>query len=148
MTDHAVTHAPFTIERRYPVPPQRVFAAWADPETKRRWFAGPDSEYRLDFRVGGQEINRARRNGTSLGFESLYRDIVTDGRIVYTSVLSQDGRPATVSITTVQLLAVGDGTRLVLTEQGAFLDGLEEPAWREQGTDGWLDALGAELAVG
>ena len=109
MTDHAVTHAAFTIERRYPVPPQRVFAAWADPETKRRWFAGPDSEYRLDFRVGGRGINRARRNGTSLGFDSLYRDIVTDRRIVYSSVLSQDGRPATVSDHHRAVLALGDG---------------------------------------
>jgi hypothetical protein len=37
------------------------------------------------------------------------------------------------------------GTRLVLTEQGTFLDGQEDPAWREQGTGQWLDALGTEL---
>ena len=49
------------------------------------------------------------------------------------------------SLTTVELYAAGDGTRLVLTEQGAFLDGLEQPAWREQGTGDQLNALGAEL---
>lgn len=38
-----------------------------------------------------------------------------------------------------------DGTRLLLTEQGTFLDGHEDPAWREQGTGCWLDALGAYL---
>ncbi|MFI6510860.1 hypothetical protein ACIBCT_24920 [Streptosporangium sp. NPDC050855] len=37
------------------------------------------------------------------------------------------------------------GTRLLLTEQATFLDGREEPAWREQGTACWLDALGTEL---
>ena len=37
------------------------------------------------------------------------------------------------------------GTRLVLTEQGTFLDGREEPAWREHGTAAQLDALAAEL---
>jgi hypothetical protein len=36
-------------------------------------------------------------------------------------------------------------TRLIRTEQGTFLDGEESPSWREQGTGGWLDALGAEL---
>src|SRR6201986_4771446 len=36
-------------------------------------------------------------------------------------------------------------TRLVLTEQGAYLDGQEQPAWREQGTTDQLDALAAEL---
>jgi hypothetical protein len=33
----------------------------------------------------------------------------------------------------------------VLTEQGTYLDGLEDPGWREQGTGQQLDALGAEL---
>ena len=37
------------------------------------------------------------------------------------------------------------GTRLVLTEQGAYLDGREEPAWREHGTADQLEALAAEL---
>jgi hypothetical protein len=39
----------------------------------------------------------------------------------------------------------GDGTRLVLTEQGVYLDGLEDPGWREQGTGQQLDALATEL---
>lgn len=38
------------------------------------------------------------------------------------------------------------GTTLVLTEQGAFLDGREEPAWRENGTADQLKALAAVLA--
>ncbi|MGA7417373.1 MAG: SRPBCC family protein [Acidimicrobiales bacterium] len=147
MTDHAVNHATFTLERTYPVPPARVFAAWADPEMKRRWFGGPDSDHQLDFRVGGREVNHGRHDGNELTFETVYRDIVEDERIVYTSVLSQGSRPATVSLTTVELCAADDGTRLVLTEQGAFLDGLELPAWREQGTGDQLKALGAELGT-
>jgi uncharacterized protein YndB with AHSA1/START domain len=147
MSERTVVHASFTLERTYPVPRPRVFSAWAEPETKRRWFARSDPGHSLDFRVGGRESNSGRHNGSELTFESFYRDIVTDERIVYTSVLSQDGRPATVSLTTVELDIVEDGTRLVLTEQGAFLDGLEQPAWREQGTGEWLDALGADLGT-
>ncbi len=52
----------------------------------------------------------------------------------------------TVSVTTVEFRPAEGGTRLVLTEQGTFLDGSEEPAWRERGTADWLDALGRELA--
>jgi hypothetical protein len=37
------------------------------------------------------------------------------------------------------------GTRLVFTEQGAFLDGHETPGQREHGMGSLLDALGAEL---
>jgi hypothetical protein len=50
-----------------------------------------------------------------------------------------------VSVTTAELSPAGEGTQLVLTEQGTFLDGREEPEWREHGTGEWLDALGAEL---
>jgi uncharacterized protein YndB with AHSA1/START domain len=40
--DHNVTHATFTLERSYPVPPGRVYAAWAEPAAKARWFTpGP-----------------------------------------------------------------------------------------------------------
>lgn len=34
------------------------------------------------------------------------------------------------------------------TEQGAFLDGLEDPAEREHGTNLIVDALGAALEAG
>ena len=53
---------------------------------------------------------------------------------------------ATVSLTTVELVPEGEGTLLVLIEAGAYLDGREQPAWREQGTNDWLDALGDDLA--
>ena len=50
------------------------------------------------------------------------------------------------SLTTVRFARDGDGTRLVLTEQGTFLDDQEQPEWREQGTGDWLDALGRQVA--
>ncbi|GIH17692.1 SRPBCC family protein [Rugosimonospora africana] len=146
MTDRSVIHSSFTIERRYDAPPARVFAAWADPHAKARWFAGTAAEHELDFRVGGREVNRGRHeSGTPLVFESVYHDIVADERIVYASALRSGDDLATVSLTTVEFVAEGEGTRLVLTEQDAFLDGYEEPAWREQGTGEWLTALEAEL---
>jgi uncharacterized protein YndB with AHSA1/START domain len=39
----------------------------------------------------------------------------------------------------------GKGTRLVITEQGAFLNGNDDPAGREMGTRILLDQLGAAL---
>ncbi|MFD0854282.1 SRPBCC family protein [Actinomadura adrarensis] len=146
MIEHSTTHTTFTLERLYPVPVARVFAAWADPKVKAHWFA-PDGEHELDFRVGGREVNRhLRDDGPPLMVESWYRDIVQDERIVYTSALYAGDDLATVSLTTIELCPGDDGgTRLVLTEQDTFLDGREDPSWREQGTGSWLDALGAEL---
>ncbi|WP_432921388.1 SRPBCC domain-containing protein [Microbispora sp. CA-135349] len=105
-------------------------------------------EHEPDFRVGGREINRAYGDGTSLIFESWYRDIVADSRIVYTSSLYGGDELATVSLTTVELAPADGGTLLRLTEQATFLDGREDPGWRRQGTGDWLDALGAELRRG
>ncbi|MFI7611178.1 SRPBCC family protein [Nonomuraea terrae] len=141
-----VTHATFTLQRTYPAEPAKVFAAWADPETKARWFA-PGGGHELEFRVGGREINRspAGESGKPLTFESWYRDIVAGSRIVYTSCLYGGDDLATVSLTTVEFAPADDGTLLTLTEQATFLDGREDPSWRRQGTGDWLDALGAEL---
>ncbi|GLW11356.1 activator of HSP90 ATPase [Microtetraspora sp. NBRC 13810] len=142
-----VTHATFTLERTYQAPPARVFAAWADPAAKARWFATPGGEHELDFRVGGRETNRARPDGTDkvLTFESWYRDIVTGHRIIYTSTLYDGAELATVSLTTVEFTPADGATLLTLTEHGTFLDGREDPDWRRQGTGDWLDALGADL---
>ena len=145
MTDPRVVHSTFTLERVYEASTGRVFAAWADPAAKARWFS-PNGPHELDFRAGGREVNRGHnREGQVLTFESQYHDIVVGQRIAYTSTLSVGENVVTVSLTTVELTADGDTTRLLLTEHGAFLDGHEQPAWRQQGTGQWLDALAAEL---
>jgi uncharacterized protein YndB with AHSA1/START domain len=147
MSDRSVVHCTFSLERVYPASPARVFAAWADPAAKGRWFAGDGAVHELDFRVGGHELARGRTPGDDeLAFESVYRDIVADERIVFASTMSVRGAVVTVSITTVQLTATAEGTRLELVEQGTFLDGHEHPEWRETGTSAQLDALGQELA--
>jgi uncharacterized protein YndB with AHSA1/START domain len=146
MMDRHVTHATFTLERFYPASLARVFAAWADPAAKARWFAAPGGEHELDFRVGGHEVNRGRHgDGPLLKFESRYQDIVQDERIVYSSTLHSEQTLTTVSLTTAEFGEADGGTRLVLTEQGTYLDGHEDPAWRERGTADWLAALETEL---
>jgi len=51
-----------------------------------------------------------------------------------------------VSLTTVELEPDGHGTLLTFNEQGAFFDGLEDPAGREHGTGALLDRLAGVLA--
>jgi uncharacterized protein YndB with AHSA1/START domain len=145
MSDRNVVHSTFTLERSYPASPSEVFRAWADRKSKASWFAGDMEGYELDFRIGGIETNTGEHGGKRITWESLYRDIITDQRIVYTSVLSEDDTLSTASLTTVEFEPDGDGTRLVLVEAGAYLDGHELPEWREEGTASWLDSLGKHL---
>ena len=147
MSGRSVEHATFVVERRYDVAPVRAFAAWADPEAKARWYVDPDASLELDFRVGGRERHRGSApDGNAYSYEALFQDIVPAERIVYTYDMHLEGTRISVSLATVEFRPVGDnGTRLVFTEQGAFLDGHELPARRADGMGSLLDALGKEL---
>lgn len=145
MTERSVTHATFSLERTYAASPARVFAAWADREAKARWFSC-HSGYELDFRVGGRELSRGGEPGGPVYTTSiLYQDIVPGRRIVYTYDVLRDEARMSVSVVTVEFEPAGAGTRLVFTEQGAFLDGHDTPAGREHGTRVGLERLDAEL---
>ena len=147
MSGRSVEHATFVVERKYEASPERAFAAWADPKAKARWFVDSDAHLELDFRVGGRERSRGTApNGSAYSYEVLYQDIVPAQRIVYTyDMLLQETR-ISVSLATVEFTPVGDnGTRLVFTEQGAFLDRHESPGRRAEGMGSLLDALDKEL---
>jgi uncharacterized protein YndB with AHSA1/START domain len=149
MSERSTEHTAFVVERIYDASPERVFAAWSDPQAKARWFDGPGAEFELDFRVGGWERGRgALPDGRQYAFEALYRDIVPERRIVYTYDMFLDGTRISVSVATAEFAPEGDGTRLVFTEQGAFLDGHETPARREQGWGSLLDSLEQWLQSG
>jgi uncharacterized protein YndB with AHSA1/START domain len=122
-----------------------VFAAWADLDKKRQWW-GQTDEHELDFRVGGREQLRVRTGeGVEYTFDAVYGDIVEDERIIYSYDMHRDGTRISVSVATVELLDAEGGTLLRFTEQGAFLDGHDEPAAREHGTGELLDALAGAL---
>jgi uncharacterized protein YndB with AHSA1/START domain len=149
MSDRSATHATFVIERNYEAAPQRVFAAWADAKAKGKWFGpGGEQEHQLDFREGGREHFQAAVGDAVYSYDALYEDIVADERIVFTYNMRRDGVRMSVSVTTVELLADGDGTHLRYTEQGVFLDGEDKPELREHGTKELLDKLGEALAQG
>jgi len=147
----SVIHADFTIERQYDCTPAQAFSAFSDQDLKGRWFAVPtdwdNRVWELDFRVGGGEVNSGSPAGKpAFTFKSRYHDIVADERIVFAYDLSVDGRLMSTSLTTVEFLPAEGGTRLLFTEQGAFFDGLDDPAEREHGTGKLLDTLGEQLA--
>ena len=89
MNERSAHHDTFAIERTFEVTPSRVFAAWAEPAAKARWFVGPDdwekSNHQLDFCVGGREtVSGGPPGGPVHYYAAVYQDIVPDQRIVST----------------------------------------------------------------
>jgi len=145
-----VRHATFSIDREFSAKPEAVFAAFADPVAKARWFAPPlgwqRADHTLDFRVGGSEHLRVTTpDGTIHAFDAAYEDVVPGHRIVFTYQMHVGEVRMSVSLTTIELFAGAAGTRLIFTEQGAFLDGLDSVEARERGTHDLIDKLDAEL---
>ena len=158
MSQRSVVHSTFAIEREYPVAPSRVFAAFTDGATKRRWFSPGKGtevvEFTLDFRVGGREQSRYRfaggppgapPPGTEMRNDTTYQDIVPDQRIVFAYTMAIADKRISASLGTVELGPEGKGTRLTYTEQAAFFDGADGPQMREEGWRGLFRNLDDEL---
>ena len=149
MENRSVTHSTFVIERHYAAPPERVFAAFADPAQKRRWFVEDKGmtveDYALEFRVGGSERARYRFKagspfpGVALASDGIYQDIVPERRIVTAYTMTLGDRRFSASLATFELSPEGSGTDIVFTDQGAYFEGADGPQMRQEG---WSQLLG------
>jgi uncharacterized protein YndB with AHSA1/START domain len=146
-----VVHATFHLERTYDAPVARVWKALTDEAAKQKWFGGtPGSwellERRMDVRAGGSERLKGRWEGGVVStFDAIYHDVIPNERLVYSYEMHLDDKKISVSLATMELKAEGGKTTLMVTEQGAFLDGYDDAGSREHGTGHLLDALGASL---
>lgn len=145
-----ITHSTFTLERRYAATTERVFDAWANPEARKRWMA-QGAEHSQNFVIGGLETAKGfDGDGRALTYEARYAEIVPNERILTTSTMHTEDRLSTVSVTSVEFRTAdadtGD-TIVTLTEHGIYLEGQEQPEWREHGTAQQLDTLATEFAA-
>ena len=148
----AIHHGQFAIERTYSATPERVYAAWSELGAKARWFIGPEGwrEVRreIDFRVGGQEILQGRfGEGRVTLYTARFHALSQPQRIVFDYDMHLDEVHHSLSLATVELFPTSNGTRLLFTEQVAFLDGTSSVSSREHGTAVHLDRLTTYLSL-
>ncbi|MFO1015703.1 MAG: SRPBCC domain-containing protein [Caulobacteraceae bacterium] len=150
----AAQHDTFVLQRTYPKPPEKVFAALSNPEKKQRWFGAPHGEgnrFDMDFRIGGAEHNVSLMGqetpfpGTVLSSLSIYQDIVPDQRIVLVQTMSLGDQRISSALITFEVEAAGDGATLTLTHQAAFYERADGPKMRQEGWVSLMARLTAEL---
>jgi uncharacterized protein YndB with AHSA1/START domain len=146
MTKRSTAHDTFVIDRTFAFKREFVYAAWTSAEAKSRWFVGPSGwelQLReLEFRVGGRErVKGGRPGGTTSLFDARYYEIVPNERIVYVYEMHANDVRTSISLATIEFKDRKEGTGLIITEQGVFLDGHDDARERERGTQGLIDQL-------
>ncbi|MGJ9414255.1 SRPBCC domain-containing protein [Aeromicrobium sp. CF4.19] len=150
-TERRLAHAGFTLTRDYPVPPARIWNAFAMEKEKLAWFGAGDAfepgEWAFDFRVGGHDIDEGRfHDGPVTRYVATYTDIVEHVRIVTTYDMWLDEVHMSTSVASLEFEAIDNGTRFTHTEHGVFFDQFwADGPNREEGTRGNLEALSNHL---
>lgn len=144
------------VRRTFPVPRERIFALWSQPEQLEQWMGRVDPrnvvKYReFDFRVGGRHLFENRTpDGIVFLNRGEYLEIKPLEKIRFTWAWEQldaagkkigevDG-----TVLTVEFFNRGDSTEVVLTHE-RFTD----PAMRDRHDAGWnacFDRLGERIA--
>lgn len=151
MKKSSVVHATTVVEHQFQVAAEKVFNAFADAQARVQWdLPGGDdwelAELEQDFRVGGQEHARFGPKGNTVYWSrGTYLDIVPNVRIISAGTMHEGEKRISTTLCTVELTAQDQGTKLVLTDQSAFLDGAEAPADRKSGWGKIIERLALYL---
>jgi uncharacterized protein YndB with AHSA1/START domain len=136
------------IERLFDAPRERVWKAWTDPETFKKWWGPKDFTCpfsKFDFRVGGKYLSCMRGpDGKDYWSTGTYKEIVPTRKIVFTDSFADEsgkvvpstdygmeGFPLELEVTVV-LEAIGNKTKMTLTHVG-----LPEGDIRKECDAGW-----------
>lgn len=129
-----------TLTRNFPVPPERVWRAWTDPQALKRWF-GPGGEdpvslAHLDVRVGGRfHIVFGGPDGKAHDVQGVYKEVVPNRKLVFTWTWP-NSTPERESVITIELRAAGRGTELIFQQQQFF-----DSTVRDNHRRGWTESF-------
>ena len=156
MSEPKVVHSTFVVERSFPKPLEKVFAALSKPEKVAQWFAAGERhdllEFNLNFAEGGtQRLVYRMKEGTPvpglvIENEARFLEIVPNNRIVMATTMKFTGKRILASQITFELVPSQKGTDLICTHQGAYF-GDAPPQMAKLLEDGWTGLMGALAKV-
>jgi uncharacterized protein YndB with AHSA1/START domain len=127
-----------TIKRRFNAAPEKVFAAWTDPEKVKRWM-GPGEAKVLsaesDARSGGRYrwVMQAP-DGEIHDVSGVYREVAPNEKLVFT--WAWKSTPERESLVTLTFKRDGDGTLFTMVHEQFF-----DEAARDRHQHGWSGAM-------
>ena len=127
-----------TLTRRFRARPEKVWAAWTDPEKLIAWFcttkAKPGSmRAELDVRVGGRyRISFDMESGEYSEVGGVYREVMPNEKLVFS--WAWHSTPERESLVTVSIRPDGTGSLMVFTHEQFF----DETA-RDNHNKGWTE---------
>jgi uncharacterized protein YndB with AHSA1/START domain len=138
-----------SLQRHYPVAPEKVWRAWTDPQALAKWWGPgpgePVSLAELDVRAGGRfRIVFGGPDGKMHECAGVYQEVVPNRKLVFTWSWP-NSTPERVSVVTIEFRAAGKGTDLLFKHEQLF----DEKA-RDDHKRGWtatLDKLEQFLSV-
>ncbi len=135
-----ITRPSLTLKRRLDARPEKVYAAWTDPQKIAIWF-GPSQvnpgSVQADIEVvagGRYRISFDTENGEHHEVGGIYREVMPNQRLVFS--WAWHSTPERESLVTVALKPDGAGTLLTLTHEQLF-----DTAARDGHAHGWTGSL-------
>jgi len=126
-----------TIKRRFNAPPEKVFAAWADPDKMKHWMGPAGTQgvrAECDLRVGGRYHIKMIMPADEHDVGGVYREIVPNEKLVFT--WAWKSMPERDSLVTVTFKRDGTGTIMTLLHEQFF----DEDA-RDRHNAGWMGTM-------
>lgn len=139
------TNVDLAITRRFDATPDRVFAAFTDPELLRQWWQAGDEGWstpvaEVDLRTGGSyRLTMTDPEGNDHQLDGTFREVDPPSRLAYTwqwAAAPEEIHPAAPSLVTVDFRADGDGTIVDLLHTG-----FASEQQREMHAHGWGGCL-------
>jgi uncharacterized protein YndB with AHSA1/START domain len=127
-----------TLKRRFNASPEKVYAAWTEPEKVARWF-GPDAggivRAEIDVRTGGRfTVVFHTQDGEEHHVSGAYREVVPNEKLVFT--WAWRSTPERESLVTILIAPDGGGSLLTLIHEQFF-----DEAARDRHELGWTGSL-------
>ena len=129
-----------TLERHYPVAPEKVWRAWTEPQALAKWWGPgpgePVSLVELDVRVGGRfRIVFGGPDGRTHECAGTYQEVVPNRKLVFTWSWPNT-TPERISVVSIEFRRAGDSTDLLMKHEQLF----DEKA-RDDHRRGWTASL-------